>query len=146
MADAPKTVPTEVDVPTFLAGIEDPRRRSEAEALAAHLADWTGEPPVLWGSSMIGYGSHHYRYATGREGDTFAVGFAARKQQLVVYLDGFDDPEDAELLARLGPHSTARACLYLKRLADVDADVLRELVQRSQAKRAERERLDRNAD
>ena len=140
MADDPKTVPTDADVTTYLAGVDNAQRRADAQELCARLAEWTGDPAVMWGPSIVGFGSHHYRYATGREGDTFAVGFAPRKQQLVIYLDGYDDEETAALLAELGPHSTGKGCLYVKRLADVDSDVLRQLVQQSQRKRAARER------
>lgn len=139
MADAAKTVPGDADVAAFLATVDNAHRRADAEVLCARLADWTSEPAVLWGPSIIGFGTHHYRYATGREGDTFAVGFAPRKQQLVMYLDGFDDETSAALLAKLGPHSTAKACLYLKRLDDVDQDVLRQLVEHSQTRRSMRE-------
>lgn len=136
MADAPKTVPTDVEVADFLAGVENPQRQADAEALCALLADWTGARPMMWGPSIVGFGSFHYRYASGREGDSFDVGFSPRKQQLVLYLAGFDDA-DAALLAELGPHSTAKVCLNIKRLADIDLDVLRELVDRAQAKRAD---------
>ncbi len=139
MADDPKTLPTDADVAAYLAGVDNSQRRADAQVLCARLAEWTGEPAVMWGPSIVGFGSHHYRYATGREGDTFAVGFAPRKQQLVVYLDGYDDEESAALLAKLGRHSTGKGCLYVKRLADVDSDVLRQLVQQSQARRAARE-------
>ena len=81
----------------------------------------------MWGSSIVGFGSYHYRYATGREGDWPAVGLSPRKQALTLYISsGFD--ASAALLARLGPHTTGKSCLYLKRLSDVDEGVLRELV------------------
>lgn len=136
MADSPKTVPTAAAVADFLAGVENPQRRADAEALCGLLANWTGDRPVMWGPSIVGFGAFHYRYASGRQGDSFEVGFSPRKQQLVIYLAGFDD-DDAALLDQLGPHSTAKVCLNIKRLADIDLDVLRELVDRARAKRTD---------
>lgn len=129
MADN-KTKPTDADVEAFLAGIESDRRRDEAHEVIALMREVTGEEPVMWGPSMIGFGSVHYRYATGREGDYFAAGFSPRKSALTVYLtQGFASWDD--LLGRLGPHTTGQSCLYLKRLDAVDLGVLRELVEKS---------------
>jgi hypothetical protein len=115
-------------VAEFLAAVPDPRRRADAEAVCALMAEVTGEPPTMWGGSIVGFGTYHYRYATGREGDWPAVGFSPRKQALTIYLaEGFDS--DTDLLGRLGPHSTGRACLYIKRLADVDEQALRGLIE-----------------
>ena len=87
----------------------------------------TGAPPVMWGSSIIGFGDVHYRYASGREGDWFAVGFSPRKKNLTLYLtDGID--RHTEHLERLGPHATGKGCLYIKRLDDVNRDVLGALI------------------
>ena len=123
----PKTVPTDADPAVFLAGVADERRRADAQELCALMAGATGAPPRMWGTSMVGFGTYRYRYASGREGDWPPVALAPRRQALVVYLaEGFEPY--AELLARLGPHSTGRGCLYLKRLADVDRDVLGALV------------------
>ena len=125
-----KTKPTDADVDAFLEAVESDRRREDARRVLTIMREVTGEEPVMWGPSMIGFGTVHYRYATGREGDTFAAGLSPRKAALTVYLaDGFDGRE--ELLARLGPHTTGRACLYLKRLDGVDPDVLRELIESS---------------
>jgi hypothetical protein len=125
-----KTKPTGADVEAFLAGIEDERKRADSEAICRLMAEETGQPPVLWGTGIVGFGSYRYRYESGREGEWMALGFAPRKQSLTLYLmDGFSGYE--ELLARLGPHSTGKSCLYVKRLADVDLDVLREMVGRS---------------
>ena len=119
-----------VTVEEFLAAVPNDTRRTDAAVVARLMEDVTGEPPAMWGPSIVGFGRYHYRYATGREGDSPVVGFSPRKAQLVVYLmDGFD--EYGDLLARLGKHSTGKACLYLKRLADVDLAVLEQLVQRS---------------
>ncbi|MGH2583789.1 MAG: DUF1801 domain-containing protein, partial [Dehalococcoidia bacterium] len=109
----------------------DERRRADARQVCALMQEVTGEPPVLWGSSIVGFGSYHCRYASGHEGDAPLVGFAPRTQQLVLYLiGGFEDRHQATL-ARLGPHTTGKGCLYLKRLVDVDQDALRELIDRS---------------
>ncbi|GIE97191.1 DUF1801 domain-containing protein [Paractinoplanes rishiriensis] len=118
------------DVPAFLDAIPDERRRAEARELADLMAEVTGESPAMWGPSIVGFGSRHYRYESGREGDTVAVGFAPRKAQSVLYLTG--QMEDyADLLARLGPHTTGKGCLYLKRLDRADPAVLREIIARS---------------
>jgi hypothetical protein len=125
-----KTQPNEGDVDAFLDTIEDETKREDARRLRALMADATGEQPTMWGTTIVGFGSYHYRYATGREGDWFVAGFAPRKQNLTLYImDGFDEYEP--LLSRLGKHSTAKSCLYVKRLADLDMDVLRDLVERS---------------
>ena len=125
-----KTKPTDADVDAFIDAVGDERRRGEARTVLALMSEITGEQPAMWGPSMVGFGTVHYRYASGREGDMFAAGFSPRKAALTVYLtDGFDGRED--LLERLGPHTTGRACLYLKRLDAVDLDVLRALVESS---------------
>lgn len=122
-----KTTRNDRGVAEFLAGVSDPKRRADAQAACDLMAEVTGVAPALWGPSIIGFGSYHYRYASGREGDGPAVGLSPRKQALTLYLtDGFDGAE--ELLARLGPHTVGKSCLYLKRLADVDQSVLRELI------------------
>jgi Domain of unknown function (DU1801) len=125
-----KTQKNDASVDEFIAGVPDERKRADCQQLVAMMREVTGEQPVMWGTSMVGFGSYHYRYASGRQGDWFRVGFSPRKQNLTLYLmSGFDG--EADLLDELGPHSTGKACLYLKRLADVDVDVLRELVRRS---------------
>ena len=91
----------------------------------------TGEPPVLWGTSIVGFGTYHYRYESGREGDSALVGFSPRKGNLVLYLIGGFADRHQKLLDELGPHKTGKGCLYLKNLADIDLDVLRRLVDRS---------------
>ncbi|GLB66581.1 hypothetical protein AHIS1636_10200 [Arthrobacter mangrovi] len=122
-----KTAPTDVPVDEFLAGIEHPVRRADGEALLELMRQVTGEDPLMWGPSMVGFGSYHYRYASGREGDALAVGFSPRKASLALYGLTYA-PESAQLLARLGKHKTGAACLYINKLADVDPEVLRELV------------------
>jgi hypothetical protein len=126
MADL-KTTRNQASVAEFLDAVADPRRRADAQAVCALMTDVTGAEPTMWGPSIVGFGAYHYRYATGREGDWPAVGFSPRKQALTMYLSaGFDGYDD--LLARLGPHSVGKSCLYVKRLSDVDLDVLRDLV------------------
>jgi hypothetical protein len=123
----PKTTRNPASVAAFLDAVADPRRQADARAACALMAEATGAEPTMWGTSIIGFGAYHYRYATGREGDWPAVGLSPRKQALTLYLSaGFDGY--ADLLARLGPHSIGKSCLYVKRLADVDTDVLRDLV------------------
>ncbi len=125
-----KTAPTAQDVAAFLAGIEDPRRREDGQELCRLMAEVTGEPAVMWGSSIVGFGQYHYRYDSGREGDYLAIGFSPRKASLTLYLmDGVDRYEDS--LRRLGPHTTGKSCLYVKRLSDVDRTVLRHIIQES---------------
>ena len=125
-----KTVSNDQSVDAFLAAIEDARKRADCMTLRALMQEVTGEPAQMWGDAIVGFGSYHYKYASGREGDWFLTGFAPRKQALTVYImAGFDDYD--ALMARLGKHTTGKSCLYIKRLDDVDLDVLRELVRRS---------------
>jgi hypothetical protein len=120
------------EVEAFVASVGDERRRHDAEVLLELMHRATGQDPAMWGSSIVGFGSYHYVYESGREGDTMVVGFSPRKAATTVYLaEGFAGHE--ELMARLGRHSTGKACLYLKRVEDVDLAVLEELVRRSYA-------------
>lgn len=119
-------------VSDFLDAIPDERRRAEARLLAALMTEVTGEQPALWPSSIVGFGTYHYKYDSGREGDTIAVGFAPRKAQTVLYVTGYLDGY-ADLLAKLGPHTGGKGCLYLRHVDRVDAAVLREIVARSYA-------------
>jgi hypothetical protein len=124
------TKPTEVSVDAFLAAIPDARRREEAGQIDAMMRRVTGEVPQMWGPSIVGYGSYHYRYDSGREGDMCRIGFSPRKAQHVLYLVGSFDDRQAEadaLLASLGKYSTGKACLYIKKLADVEMAVLERL-------------------
>ena len=127
-----KTKRNEGDVDVYLDAVENPRRREDARRVLDLMREITGEPPKLWGSSIVGFGSYHYTYASGREGDWPVVGFAPRKRNLVLYImPGFARYES--LLARLGKHRTGRSCLYLNKLEDIDPDVLEELVRESVA-------------
>lgn len=125
-----KTRPTDDSVEGFLNSVEDDRKREDAFALLRLMREATGEEAVMWGDSIVGFGSYHYRYASGREGDWFLAGFSPRKRNLTLYImAGFDEYDD--LLERLGKFKTGKSCLYLNRLSDVDDQVLRELVRRS---------------
>ena len=122
------TRPSSVVVDEFIAALPDAQQRADSQALCALMQEVTGEPPVLWGSSIIGFGQYHYRYASGHEGDSALVSFAPRKQQLVLYLSGEFETKHATTMTRLGPHKTGKGCLYLKQLAGVDRDALRALI------------------
>lgn len=122
-----KTVQTATDPASFLATVDDPRRREDAERLLALMTDVTGERAVMWGPSMIGFGTFHYRYASGHQGDAMKVGFSPRKTALTLYgLQGH--PGSADLLAQLGPHTLGKGCVYIKKLDSVDEGVLRALI------------------
>ncbi len=131
MANEPVTRPTGAAVEAFLAAVADENRRADALALCTLMQNLTGEPPAMWGPSVIGFGAYHYRYDSGREGDAPLVGLSPRKQSLVVYLVGGYEERYPALLEKLGPHKTGKGCLYLKRLASVDGTVLRELIDRT---------------
>ena len=127
-----KTRQNDGDVDAYLDSVENPRRRDDALRVLTLMREITGEVPRMWGSSIVGFGSYHYTYASGREGDWPVVGFAPRKQNLVLYImPGFAGYE--ALLARLGKHRTGKSCLYVNRLDDIDPDVLEELVRESVA-------------
>ena len=125
-----KTRKTGASVEDFLASVENKRRREDGSAILEMMKQITGMEPEMWGPTIIGFGDYHYKYASGREGDMFLTGFSPRKQNLSLYvMDEFEGRDD--LLARLGKHRTGVSCLYINKLADVDMDVLRELIQRS---------------
>ncbi len=127
MSKENKTKPTEISVDEFLDRVPDPQRREDAKRVRAMMERLSGEPARMWGPSIVGFGSYHYRYESGREGDFCRVGFSPRARELVLYLVcGFSG--HAELMARLGKHKTGQSCLYIKRLADVDEVVLEQLV------------------
>lgn len=126
-----KTLPSDESAEAFIAAVPSDARREDAQKLCGLLAEWTGEPPVLWGTSIIGFGRYRYRYDSGHEGTAPLVGFSPRKAHLVVYLVGGFEDRYPQLLERLGPHKAGKGCLYLKRLDDVDHSVLRGLVERT---------------
>jgi len=131
MADV-KTRPTRASVQAFIRDVKDNVRRQECRVLLKLLKQVTRAKPEMWGASMIGFGSYHYRYASGREGDWFLVGFSPRKQDLSVYImAGFG--RYGALMRRLGKHKTGKCCLYIKRLSDIDLKVLQQLVRKSVA-------------
>lgn len=139
MASEPKTKPTDVPVADFIAAQPDARRREEAEALCALMTEVTGEPPVMWGPSIVGFGRYTYVNTTKKPADWPIIGFSPRKAKLTIYImPGFEGQPD--LMARLGKHTTGVSCLYLNRLADVDQAVLKELATRSVAWMRERYR------
>ena len=125
-----KTKPTKVSLTSFLAGVDGDERRKDCKALAKLMKQATGEPPVMWGPSIVGFGSYHYKYDSGHEGDSCVVGFSPRKADLTLYLSSELLGREA-LLKKLGKHKAGRACVYVKKLADVDLDVLEELIRRS---------------
>ena len=125
-----KTQPNDQKVEDYLNTIEPQQKREDCFAILKLMQEVTGEPPKMWGSSIVGFGQYHYKYESGREGDWFVTGFAARKKSLTLYImAGFDDYD--ELMNKLGKHSTGKSCLYIKKLEDVDQNVLRELVKQS---------------
>jgi uncharacterized protein YdhG (YjbR/CyaY superfamily) len=125
-----KTQPTRASVTEFLASIEDRQQRAESRKVAAMLRRATGKRAKMWGSSIVGYGSYHYHYASGREGDFMITGFSPRKQALTVYImPGFSSFE--KLMVKLGKYKTGKSCLYIKRLSDVDEKLLEKLITES---------------
>jgi hypothetical protein len=128
---SPKTRPSEKSAAAFIAAAPSDARREDAQKLCGLLAEWTGEPPMMWGTSIVGFGSYRYRYDSGREGTAALVGFSPRKPNLVVYLVGGVQDRYPKLLRQLGPHKVGKGCLYLNRLDDVDLEVLRALVERT---------------
>ena len=126
----PKTRPTKVSVAAFLKTVADDERRGDCLALVKLMKQVTGAAPKMWGPSIVGFGSYHYGYASGREGDWPLVGFSPRKQDLTLYLMAGFARYDV-MMAKLGRHRTGKSCLYLKRLADVDMTVLKQLVTES---------------
>jgi Domain of unknown function (DU1801) len=122
MADN-KTKPTKLSVAAFIDALTDPARRADAKALVKLMQRAAGEKPKMWGPSIVGFGSNHYKYESGREGDMPLIGFSPRKAANVLY--GMNaSSESTALLAKLGKHTTGKGCIYIKRLADVDQKVL----------------------
>jgi hypothetical protein len=131
MADN-KTKPTKLSVAGFIDALTDGTRSADAKALVKLMRSAAGEEPKMWGPSIIGFGSYHYKYESGREGDMPLIGFSPRKAATVLYnVIGFSD--SAALLAKLGKHTTGKGCLYIKKLADVDQQVLQALIVKSVA-------------
>jgi len=125
-----KTKKTAASVKDFLNRVPEERKRKDSFALLKLMQEITGARPAMWGPSIVGFGSYHYKYASGREADWPLAGFSPRKQNLTLYITaGFDGY--GELLGKLGKHKTGKACLYLNKLEDVDLSTLKELVRRS---------------
>lgn len=136
-----KTQPTDEDPHAFIDRVGDAARRADCHAVMAMMRKAAGAPPVMWGPAIVGFGRYRYTYASGRTGDWPIIGFSPRKNDLTLYLSsGFEG--HADLMARLGRHKTSKACLYLKRLADVDLAILQVLIEKSVETMAPR-RVDR---
>ncbi|MFT7188602.1 MAG: hypothetical protein ACI9AV_001870 [Sediminicola sp.] len=121
-----KTKPTKASVIRFLNSIENETRRNDSFVLIEKMTEITGKPAVMWGDSLVGFGSYHYKYDSGREGDMMLIGFSPRKHNLILIMTGFDRFD--ELLHKLGGHKTGKSCLYIKKLSDIDIDILKELI------------------
>ena len=127
-----KTEATKLSVAAFIKAVPDAQKRKDSATLAELMQAATKLEPVMWGSAIVGFGSHHYKYESGREGDMPLIAFSPRKQSLTLYLHGFDDFEPE--LKKLGPHSTGKGCLYIKRLGDIDLATLKKMIAKSVAK------------
>jgi hypothetical protein len=135
-----KTKPSKLSVTSFIDTLTDPERRADAKALVKLMQTAAGEKPKMWGPSIIGFGSYHYKYESGREGDMPVIAFSPRKSATVMYgMIGFR--EAAALLAKLGKHTTGKGCLYIRKLADVDQQVLQALMAKSLAAKGQRANL-----
>ena len=125
-----KTQPTKQKVSEFIAAIEDTQKRSDCRELMKLMREATGKRATMWGPGIVGFGKYHYKYASGREGDFFLTGFAPRKQALTMYIvNGFQ--AHSKLLKQLGKYKTGKSCLYVKKLDDIDREVLAKLVRES---------------
>jgi hypothetical protein len=125
-----KTKPTSKSVASYLAEIEDPLRRADCLSLASMMEEISGSKPKMWGESIVGFGNYRYKYASGREGDWFLAGFSSRKQSLTLYIMGYLEFY-TDILEDLGKHKHGKGCLYIKRLSDIDLNVLRTLISTS---------------
>ena len=125
-----KTKPTDQNVEEYINKVENPTKREDSLKILEIMKEISNEEPVMWGDSIIGFGSYHYKYKTGREGDWFIIGFAPRKQNLSIYImSGFDRYD--ELLDKLGKYKTGKSCLYINKLKDVDVSILKEIMGQS---------------
>ena len=125
-----KTKPNSLSVEAFLDKIEDPVKKADSKILAALMEELTGSKPKMWGESIVGFGDYRYKYASGREGDWFVAGFSPRKQNLTIYIMGYLEFY-TDILENLGKHKHGKGCLYIKRLVDIDKEVLRTLIRTS---------------
>lgn len=132
-----KHVETDANVADFLASVEDERQRKESQTLLELMEEASGFPAKMWGGSIVGFGKYHYKYESGREGDSCRTGFSPRKKKFSVYImPGFSEYE--ELMKKLGKHKVGKSCLYINKLADVNLEVLKELVETSVQHMAEK--------
>ena len=125
-----KTVETAASPATFLRSVDDERKRKDCRALSKMMREVTGKRAKMWGPSIVGFGSYHYRYESGREGDMLVTGFSPRRQNLTIYVMNGFEPYKRQL-EKLGKHKVGKSCLYVKSLDDVDMEVLREIVEHS---------------
>ena len=126
-----KTKVNDASVEGFLNSVEDDQKRKDSFEIIKMMKQATKEEPKMWGSAIIGFGSYHYKYESGREGDMPIIGFSPRKQSLTLYVGLGDDDSENPLLKKLGKYTTSKVCLYIKKLADVDRTVLQELINES---------------
>lgn len=125
-----KTKLNDASVTNFLNSVEDEQKRKDSFEIMKMMKQVTKAEPMMWGTSIVGFGTYHYKGASGREGDWMLIGFSPRKQNLTLYImPGFE--RYPELMKKLGKHTTGKSCLYIKRLSDVDTDVLKELMAES---------------
>lgn len=134
---ANKTQQTDADVDAFIETVADAGQREDARTIVSLLSRASGEPARMWGPAIIGFGSYHYVYESGREGDMCRIGFSPRKGKTVLYMTT-DFDAYADIMARLGKYSTGKSCLYVKRLSDINLDALEELARGAWASMAER--------
>lgn len=121
-----KTTETTKSVSSFVKTIEDKKRQDDCNALVDIMKNQSGFEPKMWGPAIIGFGSYHYKYESGHEGDAPLVGFSPRKSEFALYIANFDGKE--ELLTKFGKHKTAKSCVYIKKIEDIDAGILKKLV------------------
>ncbi len=126
-----KTKPNKASVAGFISSIDDPVKKQDSKQLLKIMGEITGEKPVMWGTSIIGFGSYHYKYASGREGDWFCAGFSPRKQSLTLYIMGCHQKEDEHLYQKLGKHKTGKSCLYIKKLSEIELSALEQIIRNS---------------
>ena len=127
-----KTKPGTENIEKFLSSIPDQNKREDCMVLIEMMKKASGKDPVLWGGTMIGFGDYHYKYESGREGDIFMIGFAPRKQNLVIYnMGGFEEVEE---MKKLGKHKMGKGCLYIDKLSDIDQPALKKLIEKSYKK------------
>lgn len=125
-----KTQPTDESVTAFLNAVEDEQKRADSFEILEMMRELSGEEPKMWGASIIGFGTYHYTYDSGREGDFLRIGFSPRKKNISLYLISGAN-KNPDLLEKLGKHKTGKSCLYINKLADVDQSVLRNLIDNS---------------